>query len=218
MISRKHPSPPSSSARSGLRFGLLLSLLAVAAVVEGAGEIYKYVEEDGTITYHYLKPKNRKFEVIEPTCVSSYIGCDLSHADWRRIPLNRAAYRDQITTVAARYGIDPALVRAVVHAESNFNPRAVSRAGAQGLMQLMPANQKRFGVRNPFDVTQNLEGGTRLFKQLLEKYRYDIRLAAAAYNAGEEAVARYKGIPPYDETRNYVRRVTQLYTRYQNPS
>lgn len=207
------PSPPSAR----WRFGVAAAFLAVLLPAQ-AGEIYKYTAEDGTVTYSSQKPKSGAFKRFEPTCLLSYIGCDLARSDWGRVRLNRSAYRNEIASIAARHGVDPHLVRALVHAESNFNHKAVSRAGAQGLMQLMPATQRLLGVRNPYDVSQNLEGGTRLLKKLLDKYRYDIRLAAAAYNAGEDAVARYQGIPPYDETRNYVRRVSLLYSRYQNAS
>jgi len=180
----------------------------------GGDEIFKYVAADGTVTYSAFKPRTGAFEQIEPSCLLSYIGCDLARADWNHVPLNHTAYRQLILDVATRHKVDPALVRAMIHAESNFNHEALSRAGAQGLMQLMPETQKLFGVKNPYNVGQNVEAGTRLMKQLLVKYRNDIKFAAAAYNAGETAVERYRGVPPYEETQNYVRRVTQLYHRY----
>jgi soluble lytic murein transglycosylase-like protein len=191
-----------------------ISLFTAQSGSAMADGIYKFVAEDGTVSYSDNKPRNGPYKRLEPTCLVSYIGCFMSRSDWRRVPLNRAAYRDQITEIARKHGVDPALVRAMVHAESNFNKTAISRAGAQGLMQLMPATQQKFGVSNPYDVTQNLNGGTALVKVLLGKYKYDIKLVAAAYNAGETAVTRYKGIPPYEETRNYVKRVTLLYARY----
>jgi len=192
--------------------GLLGLLLAAAPVV--ANDIYKYTDDDGTVTYSGLKPLRGPYEKLEPNCLLSYIGCELSRSDWSRVPLNQRDYLQHIRDVAERHGLEPALVRAVVHAESNFNHRAVSRAGAQGLMQLMPKTQLQLGVRDPFDVHDNLDGGTRLLKELLNRYRNNLRFAAAAYNAGPEAVERYRGIPPYEETRNYVRRVTELYSRY----
>jgi soluble lytic murein transglycosylase-like protein len=110
--------------------------------------------------------------------------------------------------------VDAALIRAVIHAESNFNQKAKSRAGAEGLMQLMPATQQLLQVANPYNARENIDAGTRLLKQLLQKYGNNIKHAAAAYNAGESAVKQYRGIPPYAETQNYVQRVAQLYARY----
>lgn len=192
---------------------LLAARVLLTSGAPATAEIYKYVS-NGVITYSATKPERGPFERIQPSCLTSYIGCELARSDWSRIPLNREAFSAQIGKLARRHGVDPALVRAVVHAESNFNPKARSRAGAQGLMQLMPQTQARLGMRNPFDVEQNLDGGIRLLKHLLGKYRYDIKLAAAAYNAGETSVARHGGVPPFRETRNYVRRVSQLYARY----
>jgi soluble lytic murein transglycosylase-like protein len=116
-----------------------------------------------------------------------------------------------IEQAAARHNVDPNLVRAVVKVESNFNPNAVSRKGAMGLMQLMPSTARQLRVRNPFDPEQNVDAGVRHLKQLLESYGGDIRLTLAAYNAGAGAVARSSGVPHYAETQNYVRRITNLY-------
>jgi hypothetical protein len=116
-----------------------------------------------------------------------------------------------IEQAAARHNVDPNLVRAVVKVESNFNPNAVSRKGAMGLMQLMPSTARQLKVRNPFDPEQNVDAGVRHLKQLLESYDGDIKLTLAAYNAGAGAVARSSGVPRYAETQNYVRRITNLY-------
>jgi soluble lytic murein transglycosylase-like protein len=115
-----------------------------------------------------------------------------------------------INDAAARHHVDPNLVRALVKVESNFNPRAVSRKGAMGLMQLMPATARMYAVRNPFDAAQNVDAGVRHLKGLLDNFNGDVRLSLAAYNAGEGAVQRSRGIPPYTETRNYVKRITNL--------
>jgi soluble lytic murein transglycosylase-like protein len=112
---------------------------------------------------------------------------------------------------AARHNVDPNLVRAVVKVESNFNPNAVSRKGAMGLMQLMPSTARQLNVKNPFDPEQNVDAGVRHLKQLLESYGGDVKLTLAAYNAGAGAVARSSGVPHYAETQNYVRRITNLY-------
>jgi soluble lytic murein transglycosylase-like protein len=116
-----------------------------------------------------------------------------------------------ITMAAARHNVDPNLVRAVVKVESNFNSNAVSRKGAMGLMQLMPATARELNVKNPFDPDQNVDAGVRHLKQLLESYNGDVKLTLAAYNAGSAAVARSSGIPHFPETQNYVRKITSLY-------
>jgi len=116
-----------------------------------------------------------------------------------------------IAEAASRHNVDPNLVRAVVKVESNFNPNAVSRKGAMGLMQLMPGTARQLNLRNPFDAEQNVDAGVRHLKQLLESYGGDVNLTLAAYNAGAGAVARSSGVPHFAETQNYVRRITNLY-------
>ena len=116
-----------------------------------------------------------------------------------------------IEQAAARHNVDPNLVRSVVKVESNFNPNAVSRKGAMGLMQLMPSTARQLHVANPFDPQQNVDAGVRHLKSLLESYGGDIKLTLAAYNAGAGAVARSAGVPHIPETRNYVRRITEIY-------
>jgi membrane-bound lytic murein transglycosylase B len=116
-----------------------------------------------------------------------------------------------IDEAASRHNVDPNLVRAVIKVESNFNPNAVSRKGAMGLMQLMPQTARQLKVSNPFDPEQNVDAGVRQLKQLMENYGGDVKLTLAAYNAGPRAVARSAGVPHFAETRNYVKRITQLY-------
>jgi soluble lytic murein transglycosylase-like protein len=136
-------------------------------------------------------------------------------------PDNREILRDRavssaeldsiIQAAAQRHNVDPNLVRAVIKVESNFKPRAVSPKGAMGLMQLMPATARNLNVSNAFDPEQNVNAGVRHLRELLDSYQGDVSLSLAAYNAGSGAVARSKGVPPYSETRQYVRRITELY-------
>lgn len=116
-----------------------------------------------------------------------------------------------IEASAKRHGVDANLVRAIIKAESNFNPKAVSRKGAMGLMQLMPDTARSLNVTNPFDPTQNVDAGVRYFKNLMKNYRGDVRLSLAAYNAGAGAVARSNGVPKFRETQNYVKQITDAY-------
>ncbi|MEN8171150.1 MAG: lytic transglycosylase domain-containing protein [Pseudomonadota bacterium] len=178
-------------------------------------EVYKYVN-NGITTYSAEKPERGAFESLKPSCLLSYIGCELAGSDWSRIKLNHHSFNDLIEQSARNHAVDAALIRAVIHAESNFNHQAKSKAGAEGLMQLMPATQKLLQVVNPYNARENIDGGTRLLKQLLKKYDNNIKHATAAYNAGETAVKRYRGVPPYEETQNYVKRVAQLYSRYRS--
>jgi soluble lytic murein transglycosylase-like protein len=131
--------------------------------------------------------------------------------DFGRSSFSQSDIDGSIERAAARHNVDPNLVRSVIKVESNFNPNAVSRKGAMGLMQLMPATARSLNVSNPFDPQQNVDAGVRHLKKLLENYRGDVRLSLAAYNAGSKAVARSAGVPRFAETRNYVRRITDLY-------
>lgn len=118
-----------------------------------------------------------------------------------------------VTTASDRHDIDPDLIKSVIHAESGANPRAVSPKGAQGLMQLMPGTATQLGVGNSFDTSANVDGGTRYLRELLIQYNGDMVKALAAYNAGPEAVDRYRGVPPYPETQHYVTRVVRDFNR-----
>lgn len=135
-------------------------------------------------------------------------------AGGRALRAHPSAFDDLIVDAARRYDLDPAMLKAVVHAESGFAPLAVSRAGAKGLTQLMDATAQRMGVTNPFDPAQNIDGGARYLRQMLDRYGGDPALALAAYNAGPGAVDRWGGLPPYRETQTYVPRVIDLWSQY----
>jgi soluble lytic murein transglycosylase-like protein len=158
----------------------------------------------------------RHLHVVQPDACTN---CEGAHrrgqrADWRTTPLFQREYSKEINAAARRHGLDPALLRAVIHAESGFDASARSPSGARGLMQLMPATARALGVRQPLDPHENIDGGARYLAELLARFRNDVSLATAAYNAGPSAVQAYAGVPPYDETRACVQRVRLLLYRY----
>ena len=134
-----------------------------------------------------------------------------NYAALAKLRNRRSAYDASIEKYAVQYGVDPVLVRAVIQVESDFNPRCVSQKNARGLMQLIPETAKRYGVGDVFDADQNIRGGVRYLADLLGMFPNDVSRALAAYNAGENAVIRYGGIPPYEETSTYVKRALSVY-------
>ena len=163
-------------------------------------EIYYRIDENGVIRFTNA-PTTPDYRVLQPGVLPAASRLTTSSID------------GLIEAFGAEHGIDSALIRAVIWAESNFNHRAVSRKGAQGLMQLMPATIWRLSVGDAFDPHENIGAGVRYLRQLLDQFQGDLTLALAAYNAGENAVLRYKGVPPYQETREYVRKVLRHYRR-----
>ncbi len=192
---------------------ILLIIFAFSALPAGA-QVYKYRDANGILHYTDRKPSSgQNYSVIRIKCR----GCGWHRqVNWRTVALNTDDFEQEILGASARYSVEPAFVRAVIHAESWFKVDAVSDVGAQGLMQLMPATQQRLGVTQPFDPGQNIDGGTRYLRELLDMFGQDDRLASAAFNAGENAVKRFGGIPPYEETENFVARVKILKQRYQS--
>lgn len=190
--------------------GFLAGLLLV-----GAAEAATFRYEDETGTVHYTNiPSDPRYHILAPWTPrkSPQPSADAA-VDPRQLtpPPGPARFAEAIQTAAERYGVDRRLVEAVIAVESAGNPGAVSRKGAQGLMQLMPQRSAELGVRNPFDPNQNLDGGVRHLRDLLQRFSGDVTLALAAYNAGEGAVRAYRGVPPFPETQDYVRRVRALY-------
>lgn len=181
------------------------------------GAVYRVERPDGSIEYTNVKPSHGKGRKVTRlfTYVDTCVACALhSSINWATVPLNLKAYDKSVRMAAATYGVSAAFLRAVIHAESAFNPNALSSKGAQGLMQLMPATAGDMGVADAFDAAQNIQGGARYLAQLLKDFNGNRRLAAAAYNAGPQAVRKYRGVPPYAETRVYVKRVGTLFRRY----
>jgi len=187
------------------RFGVLLAALAavVLAALPAGAETYRFVAPDGTVhlTNAPTDPRYQRLGFISGTA-----------QEWLRLPgPDLAPYAREILEAAERYGVPDRLISAVIRTESAFNPLAVSRKGARGLMQLMPGTASLLGVRDSFDPRQNIDGGVRHLRTLIERFGDDLSLALAAYNAGERAVVSHGGVPPYPETRNYVTRVLGLF-------
>lgn len=191
--------------RAGCRafFALALSIGVTSGPQAGVAGSFRFVDRQGVVhftnvptdpTYQRLDGRNRKATA--------------------RLQLRdtlTGRYGSEIQEVSARYGVDARLIEAVIHVESAFDPWALSPKGAQGLMQLMPRTAASLGVRDPFSPRENIEGGVRLLRSLINRYRGNLPLALSAYHAGVQPVDRSRGIPPYPETQEYVRRVLALY-------
>lgn len=183
---------------------ILYFVLSMVCLDNAMADIFMYIDSNGTINFTntptstdyklYIKEKPEK---VLP-----------------RVATRK--YDDIIKKAQKRYGVEFSLIKAVIQVESGFNPKAVSKKGAKGLMQIMPDNFKTLLVKDPFDPSQNIMGGTLYLQRLLKRYEYKLPLVLAAYNAGPDAVDKHKQIPPYKETQNYVRKVMKTYSRYKN--
>ncbi len=178
--------------------GLLMSLVQTSVVIPDSayGDIYKYVDANGVI--HFTNaPTSTEYNF------------------YMKEGSRRSSVKELISHYADMFGLDPHLVYAVIKVESNFNPNTVSHKGAQGLMQLIPETAREMEVKNPFNPEENIRGGSRYLRLMLDQFDGDLELALAAYNAGPGSVRRHGGIPPYEETRNYVERVKRYLQHYQ---
>jgi soluble lytic murein transglycosylase-like protein len=194
---------------------LLLLVSALSAGIAHA-DIYRYVDADGTVHFTNV-PQDSRYKVYlkekkpTPDPVTETLASEIRHYDAR----DRDRYAKHIQQAAKVNKLEPALLHAVISAESGYNPLARSRKGAAGLMQLMPETAKRYGVKNRLDPAQNIDGGARYLRDLIRMFNNDVQLAVAAYNAGENAVVKYGNrIPPYSETMTYVPRVMTYYKKY----
>ncbi len=193
----------------------LLGMAFLTPLVSIADDIYTFRDESGTIHYTNVPPLNqnkfrRSFTKVRPK-------------EKRAIPQKSGNkltsdqnYTEVILSAAEQFSVDPHLIRAVIKAESGFNPEALSGKGAMGLMQLMPDTAWEMGVSNPFDPEENIRGGVMYLSRLLNSLRGDVPLALAAYNAGPQRVTSCNGIPPFRETRNYIERVLNYYQLFKN--
>jgi len=195
---------------------LCLALLLVISKQAQADKTYVYKESDGTVWFSNVEPEaqdSSRYQLIEVkgrrTATKSCRGMNNS-----RLAERARNYKKEITQYASQYDIDSKLILAVIRNESCFDRSAVSSAGAQGLMQLMPATARWLGVTDSFSPDQNIRGGTKYLSDLVKRYDNNIKMALAAYNAGPGAVAKYGGVPPYAETQKYIEKVMKSYQDY----
>jgi len=196
--------------------GLRLAAAALAAwlAVPALADIYSFRDENGVVHFTNIKGLDPRFKLMRKEGAVNPVSYAPS-APYTPTADELQRYAAIIKTASQAYGVDASLVHAVISAESNYNARAVSRTGAQGIMQLMPDTAKRYGVQNSMDPIENIHGGTKYLRDLLAMFKGRLDLVLAAYNAGENAVLRSGGIPPYAETRSYVPRVLGFYRDFQ---
>jgi soluble lytic murein transglycosylase len=188
--------------------GLTIFYVAVLLFSAGLtvhGDIYRYIDENGVM--HFTNT---------PTSSTQNFKLFLREKPKIDPRYSSKKYDDIIADASQQYGVSFPLLKAIIKAESGFDPRAISQKGAKGLMQIMPENFKPLGIKDPFDPSQNIHAGARYFKQMYDRFQGKLALSLAAYNAGPTAVERYKTIPPYEETEEYVKRVLKFYYNYKN--
>jgi soluble lytic murein transglycosylase-like protein len=196
--------------KTAVSFTLLICLCAVSTTV--SADIYRYEDEEGIV--HFTDaPTDKRFKIfMRDLKKDRELRTKLKYA----VSVNSTEYDQLIRDCSQKYGVNPSLVKAVIHAESGYNPNALSHKGASGLMQLMPDTARSLKVADRFNPKDNVEGGVKYLRFLLDTFKGDVSLAVAAYNAGLNKVAKYGGIPPYNETRTYVNRVLSYMQSYQS--
>jgi len=198
----------------------VLSLVFVLAaaflgVRPALADIYTFKDERGVVHFTNIKGIDPRYKLLRREGESAVPGSGNAARVYMPSQAEIQRYASIVETAARTYGVDKALVHAVISAESGYNPQAVSRTGARGLMQLMPETARRYGVRNSMDPSDNIYGGVKYLRDLLTMFKGDMRLAVAAYNAGENAVIRYgRRVPPYAETLGYVPKVLEFYRKF----
>ncbi len=197
--------------------GQVLVIILLLFPVTGSADIYKYVDKHGRV-YLTDRPKNSQYKRLVKTW-KGWVEQPKSYLNREEFLRNMEKFSPTVEYAAQQYDLPGPLLHAVITAESAYNPDAVSKTGAAGLMQLMPETARRYGVRNRMNPYENIHGGSQYLRDLLIMFKNDLVLALAAYNAGENAVKRhgYK-IPPYEETRNYINKVLKYYKEYRTSS
>ncbi|MCD4677043.1 MAG: lytic transglycosylase domain-containing protein [Desulfobacula sp.] len=181
---------------------ILFVVLSIVCPYNAFADIYMYIDGSGIVHFTNV-PTSSDYKLY------------IKEKPTKALPgVATRKYDDIIKKAQKKYGVEFSLIKAVIKVESGFNPKAVSKKGAKGLMQIMPDNFKTLFVKDPFNPSQNIMGGTLYLQRLLRRYKYKLPLVLAAYNAGPEAVDKYKRIPPFQETQNYVRKVMKTYSRY----
>jgi len=204
---------------SAFRSILLILFVFGLSINASAQTVYVYKDPNGSSVISNIKSQDPSLKLVNtyvPVNPVQVLGPAHYDLKTRKLDTRNSKYDQDIFELADAFHQDRALIKAIVQIESSFNPRALSPKGAQGLMQLMPATAKSYQVNNPFNAHDNLRGGIAFFADLMRRYGNDVRLALAAYNAGETAVAKYQGIPPFPETEAYVKYVLQLHKNYQH--
>ncbi len=211
--------------RFPVRLAVVMAYVVLCTAASADADIYRCKRADGTQHYTNVREQGGRCQVVVRASKKSRAKSSTrkargtsKHATRKaaKDPARYTRYNTLITEAAQLYQLPQSFIRAVMRVESNFNPTVVSRAGAMGLMQLMPKTARSMGVSDPFDVRQNVLGGARYLRILANRFKGDLILTVAAYNAGEAAVDKYEGIPPYQETQRYVRRVLKHYYAYRS--
>jgi soluble lytic murein transglycosylase len=186
-----------------MKYVVTLIAVLLLTLSQAKAKIYKYVDENGSVHLTNV-PTDVKYKSVD--------------REKRGVKRTKSTFQKKaepiIDVLSKKYAVDPALIKAVIKAESDFNPKAVSKKGARGMMQLIPETAKSLDVADSFNMSDNIEGGVKYLKYLLDLFNDDVIFALAAYNAGENAVKKYKNIPPYPETQKYVRKVLAYYKAF----